>query len=79
MSISPNVPTPQESYAYESPGTPRWITILLVLLIAGLGGLGYLGYNAQTKISQTAAVPRAIWTSRADASESDIVSTAARK
>jgi len=52
MSISPNVPTPQESYAYESPGTPRWITILLVLLIAGLGGLGYLGYNAQTKISQ---------------------------
>src|SRR5207302_10683384 len=52
MSISPNVPTPQESYAYESPGTPRWITILLVLLVAGLGGLGYLGYNAQTKISQ---------------------------
>jgi len=52
MSISPNVPTPQESYGYEPAGTPRWITILLVLLIAGLGGLGYLGYNAQTKISQ---------------------------
>ena len=52
MSISPNVPTPQESYGYESPGTPRWITILLVLMMAGIAVLGIAGYSAQTKISQ---------------------------
>src|SRR5207247_7683471 len=52
MSISPNVPTAQESYGYESPGTPRWITILLVLMMAGIAVLGIAGYSAQTKISQ---------------------------
>jgi hypothetical protein len=52
MSISPNVPTPQESYSYESPGTPRWVSILLVLMMAGIVALGIAGYNAQTKISQ---------------------------
>jgi predicted nucleic acid-binding Zn-ribbon protein len=52
MSISPNVPTPQESYAYESPGTPRWVSILLVLMMAGIVALGIAGYNAQTKMSQ---------------------------
>jgi predicted nucleic acid-binding Zn-ribbon protein len=55
MSISPNVPTPQESYAYESPGTPRWVSILLVLMMAGIVALGIAGYNAQTKISQDLA------------------------
>src|SRR2546427_4726851 len=52
MSISPNVPTAQESYGYESPGTPRWITVLLVLMMAGIAVLGIAGYSAQTKISQ---------------------------
>src|SRR5438876_11032442 len=55
MSISPNVPTAQESYGYESPGTPRWITILLVLMMAGIAVLGIAGYSAQTKISQDLA------------------------
>src|SRR5467141_724725 len=55
MSISPNVPTPQESYGYESPGTPRWISILLVLMMAGIVVLGIAGYTAQTKISQDLA------------------------
>jgi len=55
MSISPNVPSPQESYSYENPGTPRWITILLVLMMAGIVVLGIAGYNAQTKISQDLA------------------------
>src|SRR5216684_7755155 len=52
MSISPNIPTPQESYNYESTGTPRWVTILLVLMMAGLVVLGIAGYSAQTRISQ---------------------------
>ena len=55
MSISPNIPTPQESYGYESSGTPRWITILLVLMMAGLVVLGIAGYSAQTRISQDQA------------------------
>jgi len=55
MSISPNVPTPQESYGYESPGTPRWISILLVLMMAGIVVLGIAGYTAQTKVSQDLA------------------------
>ncbi len=55
MSISPNIPTPQESYNYESTGTPRWVTILLVLMMAGIVVLGIAGYSAQTRISQDVA------------------------
>src|SRR2546427_1070733 len=55
MSISPNIPTPQESYGYEAAGTPRWITILLVLMMAGIVVLGIAGYSAQTRISQDLA------------------------
>ena len=36
MSISPNVPNPQESYHYESAGTPRWIAVLFGLLFAAI-------------------------------------------
>jgi hypothetical protein len=52
MSISPNVPTPEESYRYEGTavGTPRWIAVLFVLLIIALGVLAYLGYAAQSRI-----------------------------
>jgi cell division protein FtsB len=55
MSISPNVPTPQESYHYESTGTPRWIAILFGLMIALLVVLGMAGYSAQTRLSQDLA------------------------
>src|SRR2546423_4259204 len=51
MSISPNVPTPQESYHYDGTvGTPRWIAVVFVLLFIALGALGYVGYSAQTRI-----------------------------
>jgi cell division protein FtsB len=52
MSISPNVPSPQESYHYESTGTPRWIAVLFGLVIAGLAVLGYAYYSTQTRMSQ---------------------------
>src|SRR2546427_1196066 len=52
MSISPNVPSPQESYHYESTGTPRWIAVLFGLVIAGLAVLAYAYYSTQTRISQ---------------------------
>ncbi len=52
MSISPNVPSPEESYHYENVGTPRWIPVLFGLLIAGLAVIGYAGYSAQTRLEQ---------------------------
>ena len=52
MSISPNVPSPEESYRYESAGTPRWISVLFGILIAAIVVLVYFGYAAQAKLSQ---------------------------
>lgn len=51
MSISPNVPSPQESYQYENTGTPRWIAVLIGVLFVAIAGLGFAGYSAQSKIS----------------------------
>jgi cell division protein FtsB len=51
MSISPNVPSPQESYHYEgTTGTPRWIAVVFVVLFLALAGLGYAGYSAQSRL-----------------------------
>jgi cell division protein FtsB len=55
MSISPNVPSPQESYQYESAGTPRWITILFVVLFLIVAGLGAYGYMTVSRMSQDLA------------------------
>jgi peptidoglycan hydrolase CwlO-like protein len=55
MSISPNVPSPEESYRYENLGTPRWIMVLFGLLIAGVAVLGYAGYSVQTRLQQELA------------------------
>jgi predicted nucleic acid-binding Zn-ribbon protein len=51
MSISPNVPTPQESYTYETnAGTPRWIAVLFGVLIVAVAGLAYAGHSAQSQL-----------------------------
>jgi len=54
MSISPNVPSPQESYHYDGGGggTPRWITILFAVLIAAMGALAYAGHSVQSRLEQ---------------------------
>ena len=52
MSISPNVPNPQESYHYENLGTPRWIPVLFGLLFAALGVITYAGHSVQTRLEQ---------------------------
>jgi predicted nucleic acid-binding Zn-ribbon protein len=52
MSISPNVPSPQETYHYENPGTPRWIAVLFVVLFAGLAVLAYVGHSQQSRLEQ---------------------------
>src|SRR3979490_1088527 len=51
MSISPNVPSPQESYQYESTGKPRWIAVLFGVVIAALAVLGVAGYTTQSRPS----------------------------
>ncbi len=50
MSISPNVPSPQESYSYENTGTPRWIAVLFGVLIVAVAVLGYSGYAGQSRL-----------------------------
>jgi len=55
MSISPNVPEPQESYHYENLGTPRWIIVLFAVLFVALGLLAYAGYSVQTRFQQELA------------------------
>src|SRR5579863_1011824 len=55
MSISPNVPSPEESYRYESTGTPRWIPVLFVVLFIVIAALGYVGYSGITRLEQNLA------------------------
>jgi hypothetical protein len=53
MSISPNVPSPQESYHYDAGGgTPRWIAILFAVLVAAIGALAYAGHSVQSRLEQ---------------------------
>ncbi len=52
MSISPNVPSPQESYQYDSSGTPRWIAVLFGLLIIGVALIAYAGHSVQGRLEQ---------------------------
>ncbi len=58
MSISPNIPSPQESYGYDTPGTPRWIAVLFGLVIAGLAVVVYFGYTTQARLSDDLAKQR---------------------
>ncbi|MGB2673267.1 MAG: hypothetical protein WA829_04065 [Candidatus Acidiferrum sp.] len=55
MSISPNVPSPEESYRYESSGTPRWIAALFVVLFVAVAALGYVGYSGISRLEQNLA------------------------
>ncbi len=52
MSISPNIPSPQESFQYESTGTPRWIAVLFGIVIAAMAVLGYAGYSTESRLTQ---------------------------
>jgi len=52
MSISPNIPSPQESFHYESTGTPRWIAVLFGIVIAAMAVLGYAGYSTESRLTQ---------------------------
>jgi predicted nucleic acid-binding Zn-ribbon protein len=54
MSISPNVPSPQDSYHYEgTTGTPRWIAVVFIVLFLALAGLGYAGYSVQSRLDSS--------------------------
>jgi hypothetical protein len=53
MSISPNVPTPEEAYRYEATGTPRWIAVLFVVLFVAVGALGFVGYSTVSRLQDS--------------------------
>src|SRR5260370_14459197 len=54
MSISPNVPSPEESYHYEgTTGTPRWVAVGSVVLFRALVGRAYAGYPVQPRLEAT--------------------------
>jgi hypothetical protein len=55
MSISPNVPSPEESYRYESTGTPRWIAVLFVVLFVAVAALAFVGYSGISRLEQNLA------------------------
>lgn len=55
MSISPNVPSPEESYRYESTGTPRWIAVLFALLFIAVGAVAFVGYSGVSRLEQSLA------------------------
>ncbi len=55
MSISPNVPSPEESFHYENTGTPRWITVLFVVLFLAIAVVGYVGHNARARLESDLA------------------------
>ena len=61
MSISPNIPSAQESYGYETPGTPRWISVLFGLLIAGLAVVVYFGYTTEAHLTDDLGARRKTW------------------
>src|ERR1700724_2879636 len=71
MSISPNVPSPQESYHYEGTGTPRWIAVLFGVLIFAVLGLAYVGHSAQSQLQAELAKAR----SRAETIRNDQISS----
>jgi cell division protein FtsB len=58
MSLSPNLPSSQDAYGYESPGTPRWISVLFGLVIAGLAVVVYFGYATEARVSDDLAKQR---------------------
>jgi predicted nucleic acid-binding Zn-ribbon protein len=55
VSISPNVPSPQDSYQYENTGTPRWIAVLFGVLFVALAAMGFFGYTSQSRMAKELA------------------------
>ncbi len=50
MSISPNVPEPNEAPLYEAASTPRWIIVVFVAAFALIGYLLYAGSDTRTRL-----------------------------
>ena len=50
MSISPNVPDPNDPTVYEAARTPRWIFVVFIATFALIGYLFYSGSDARTKL-----------------------------
>jgi multidrug efflux pump subunit AcrA (membrane-fusion protein) len=75
MSISPNVPEPQESNLYEAPSTPRWIFVVFIAAFGLIGYLLYAGYDTRTKLDTAlsqASAKQAVVTAQIDQTNSRI-------
>jgi len=75
MSISPNVPEPQESNLYEAPSTPRWIFVVFIAAFGLIGYLLYAGYDTRTKLDTAlsqAGAKQAVVTAQIDQTNSRI-------
>jgi hypothetical protein len=55
MSITPNVPQPDEGESFQTASTPRWVLLVVVVLFLGLAGLLYAGYTSRAQISSDLA------------------------
>lgn len=55
MSITPNVPQPNEGEPYQTAATPRWVLLVVIVLFLGLAGLLYAGYTARAQFTSDLA------------------------
>src|SRR5258708_30560303 len=55
MSISPNVPSPEDAHQEENTGRPREITVLFGVLFVAMAATAFLGYTSETRLSQDLA------------------------
>ena len=55
MSITPQVPQPDEPQVVEAPATPRWILLLFVVLFLGIGAVVYAGYSSRQNLESELA------------------------
>ena len=51
MSITPNVPQPDEGNSYQMASTPRWVLLMFIVAFLAVGGVVYAGYASQAELA----------------------------
>src|SRR5579862_5092055 len=68
MSITPNVPQPNDVNVESAATTPRWIPLAFIVLFLGIGGILYAGYASREALRSDLAAANA----RVDAQNSQV-------
>ena len=68
MSITPNVPQPNDVNVESAATTPRWIPLAFIVLFLGIGGVLYAGYASREALRSDLAAANA----RVDAQNSQV-------